>query len=165
MYQKDNAQALITLDQLGESGWHELTYCYHGSGWQIDTRTNLYDADSDGAYVLVELSRKSGEQAILLFSVFFEDGTWGTPPDVMMDKINDVDLKPGFLGRMQNRVDPTITFGSEDAGHDRALQCQTLLSFNGQLADGLLEELLVLHLSTRKIFREQWLGHYQGTGQ
>ena len=76
VYQKANAHALVTLDQLGESGWHELTYCYHGSGWQIDTRTKLYDAVFDGAHVLAELGQESGEQTILLFSVFFEDGTW-----------------------------------------------------------------------------------------
>ena len=35
-----------------------------------------------------------------------------------MDKINAIDLKPGFLGRMQNRVAPTILFGSIDSGQE-----------------------------------------------
>lgn len=52
--------------------WHELTNCYEVSGWEINRRAVVDDADGD--FVEVNLSNPQGENGYLLFSFVDTDG-------------------------------------------------------------------------------------------
>ncbi len=51
--------------------WHELTACYAGTGWTIDSRTR---SDDDSTRMAAMLTKPNGEQAFLLFDLFDSDG-------------------------------------------------------------------------------------------
>ena len=63
------------------SGWHELPRCYEGNGWQIDAREIRVDAEDPSVqWVESQLSRATGEHAVLVFGMMREDGRRLTPP-------------------------------------------------------------------------------------
>ncbi len=51
--------------------WHELTACYAGTGWTINSRTR---DDNDSTRMAAMLTKPNGEQAFLLFDLFDSDG-------------------------------------------------------------------------------------------
>ncbi len=160
-YQSEQAQALITLDQLGEEGWHELTYCYRNQGQQILDRTLRIPSANEGPVIEATMKNSQGQKTLLLFSVFFEDGTWGVPPDVDLEQLNRDQHKDQTLtGRLTERVAPTITFASSSEKHERALQCQLLLQCDDP--EQHREDVMQLHLQTREAFRQKWLQNRSG---
>jgi exosortase len=59
------------------TGWHELTVCYRGSGWQLKNRQSFRGqdgSDADGPYVEASLTRPTGEHGWLLFGLFDQTG-------------------------------------------------------------------------------------------
>ena len=57
----------FSIDLPFNDGWHELTSCYLGSGWQLDSRIVRQDAFGD--FVEAEFSKKTGERGFLVFSL------------------------------------------------------------------------------------------------
>ncbi len=51
--------------------WHELTACYAGTGWTIDSRSRIA---IDNTRMQAMLTKPNGEQAFLIFDLFDSDG-------------------------------------------------------------------------------------------
>ncbi len=51
--------------------WHELTACYAGTGWEVDSRSRV---DADSTRMKARLTKPNGEQAFLLFDLFDSEG-------------------------------------------------------------------------------------------
>lgn len=156
-YQKDRTTALVSFDQLGETNWHELTYCYTGLGWTIDSREVLQHSDTGGTYAVAKMKMESGEQAILVFSVFFEDGLWATAPGVDLPRLNA--RGDDYLSKVGDRLRPIISFAASDSSHKRALQCQVFVPGLREISPSLIASSVELHRESRERFRSSWLGH------
>jgi exosortase len=78
--------------------WHELSVCYRGNGWKIDSgqwgRRIHVPSDSNWPVVSVDLRQPTGAQAFLIFSFFDAYGRPVRPP--VIDA-----LTAGFLGRLK----------------------------------------------------------------
>jgi exosortase len=61
-------------------GWHDLTDCYLGRGYQVVSRRVVATGES-GQALLVDLSRRDGRFARLLFGLFDREGKPLRPPD------------------------------------------------------------------------------------
>ena len=160
IYGRNNQNAIVSFDQLGEDQWHELTYCYRTQDWVIVQRDVYEDLEQGGQYIAVKMHREDGELAVLVFSVFFEDGQWAVPPTVNLSRMNEFNPANPRLGdRMRGRVDPISSFAEPVSGHDRALQCQVLISCNETNFAETLDSAVHLHLESRLRFRAGWLKH------
>ena len=51
--------------------WHELTACYAGTGWTIDSRSR---SDDESTRMMASLTKPDGEQAFLMFDLFDSEG-------------------------------------------------------------------------------------------
>jgi exosortase len=80
---------LLSFDFPFSQGWHELTVCYAGAGWQIDKRESLPVAFSasdseasrpDWTIVAADLSRPGGRYAKVQWTLFDEFGEPVSPP-------------------------------------------------------------------------------------
>ncbi|MGE3821808.1 MAG: exosortase U, partial [Isosphaeraceae bacterium] len=60
-------------------GWHDLTECYTGRGYQVVSR-KLIPKEQGGPAVVAELSRRDGRYARLVFGLFDREGRALTPP-------------------------------------------------------------------------------------
>jgi exosortase len=81
-YRGQLQNAVVSLDYPFAS-WHELTECYYGQGWQVETSTNLTAPDSKGPTHYCELKmKKAGSRfGYLLFCQFDSAGQLLTPRD------------------------------------------------------------------------------------
>jgi hypothetical protein len=151
--------AVVSFDQLGEAGWHELTFCYRNQNRSIEQRETLKPAEEDGEFVVARMRDEAGALAILVFSVFYEDGTWATSPTIDIRAVNTTRTtdEVNFTDRFQWRFAPPTY---SDAGHERALQCQVLVSCTEPDVQSQVDSAVALHLATRKIFRQEWLTHF-----
>lgn len=70
--------AMVSLDY-PFVGWHDLTECYTGRGYQVVSRKVLPEEEG-GPAVLAELSRRDGRYARLVFGLFDRGGKAVTPP-------------------------------------------------------------------------------------
>lgn len=156
-YQRDSQTAIVSFDQLGESQWHELTYCYRNQDWTIADRIAYADPEDGSPYIVARLEKNSGAKALLVFSVFFEDGSWATPPHVNLSHLNSKSLRPGLNDRIHERFNPIIMFADDDSRHTRALQCQVLVSGGEPAEPAIVDAAVNLHLASRSQFRNNWL--------
>lgn len=78
-------------------GWHELTACYEGQGWRVDSRRSV--ETQTGGHVEACLSKPTGEHAVLLFAVFSNSGQ-PLAPSVAANVGDKLDSHPllGWLG-------------------------------------------------------------------
>lgn len=51
--------------------WHELTACYSGTGWTVDSRSR---SDEEATRTMASLTKPNGEQAFLMFDLFDSEG-------------------------------------------------------------------------------------------
>jgi exosortase len=69
-YQSGRSECLVSVDY-PFSGWHDLSACYVGAGWQIDRRARWPARSAIAArlepYVEVELKKSGDERGLLLF--------------------------------------------------------------------------------------------------
>ncbi len=64
------------------SGWHELTRCYRGNGWALESRINIKPKlNPEWPVTAVYLNQPPGRHAVLLFSLFEESGEPVLPPE------------------------------------------------------------------------------------
>jgi len=145
--------AIVSLDQLGQNRWHELSDCYRTLDWEIKDRTIRTESDTSAPFVVVMMTRQTGETGILVFSIFFEDGSWATPPDINLAPFDAKKLDQSIWGKIRIRLVPKV-----DSGHTRALQCQVFVPLkvgvNFTASD--IEECIQLHLETRIRLLAQW---------
>jgi hypothetical protein len=158
-YRTNDLFAAVSFDQLGEDQWHELTYCYRNQGRTIEHREVYLDPEDGGQYVVVTLKDPDQQFAVLIFSVFFEDGQWGQPPLVNISNLNVKTRNPGAADLLLERVNPTLTFENLSGSHDRALQCQVLVPCDELDISTTVDSAISLHLETRKHLRNLWLNH------
>jgi exosortase len=72
-YARPEVAALVSLDYPFPH-WHDLTWCYRGTGWQIDRQEVLESADVPGGFVAVQMSKPGFRHGYLLFCEFDRQG-------------------------------------------------------------------------------------------
>jgi hypothetical protein len=72
-YARPGSAAVVSLD-FPFPGWHDLTWCYRGIGWQIDGQDVYHPAEVPGGYVEVRMSKPGFRHAYLLFCEFDRQG-------------------------------------------------------------------------------------------
>ncbi|MDA1015973.1 MAG: exosortase U [Planctomycetota bacterium] len=104
-YASEKGQAHVALDY-PFVGDHDLSICYSNHGWQV-ARETRYATTPDGAdnpYVEVQLKNATGDNAVLFYSLFDEQGHAMTPPtgQFWRDLIYRVERSP-LITIAQNR--------------------------------------------------------------
>jgi len=153
--QKDQRQVLVSFDQVGFMGWHELTQCYEATGWTLSDRQvqpAAHSPSSDNwSYVQARLGKPSGERAVLMYSIFNGDGDAVAPVD-------DPNQTAGFFDRQKQAP---VTRRKASAEASRCLQVQLLIPSGKQFPEAYREELSRLHFETREIIRRHWIERKQ----
>lgn len=99
--QNTRISALVSFDQLkavvfdGWGHWHELTYCYQGVGWKLESRQTGGFEDQGGlewGYVTASFSHPENGFGTLFFSILNDDADPIPPPS---DSIKEF-LRPNF---------------------------------------------------------------------
>lgn len=153
-FQKDRLSAYVAFDQAGFMHWHDLTVCYQGLGWSMDQKRVLSDADATEEWPVVSarLSKQDGSTALLLFSLFFDDGD---PVDARAYELAGT-VEDGFRRMLGARFDRN----RRTSRIARLRQCQVFVQYTGELAPSTESSIVDLHLRTRKTFRDQWLTYW-----
>jgi exosortase len=73
IYSRPRHTAVVSLDYPFPN-WHDLTWCYAGKGWQIDTQTVRNDLGVPGGCLEVHLSQPTYRQGYLIFCEFGRHG-------------------------------------------------------------------------------------------
>ena len=148
--QKDQGQVLVSFDQVGFMGWHELTQCYEATGWTLSERQVRTSGQSpsafDWSYVQAQLEKPSGERAVLMYSIFNGDG----------DTVLPVDAPNKTEGIFDRLTQARGTRKEASAEASRCLQVQLLIPSGKLLPEEDREEMSRLHLETREILRRHW---------
>lgn len=161
-FQNDGNSAIVSCDQLGETQWHELTFCYRNQGCQVTERTVLEGDKANEPFAVAKLQKDDGEDSLLVFSVFFEDGSWARPPEVNLPRLNQKTTMDYNAGdRLFQKFDPIAWFADPQTGHERAIQCQVLVSGPECHSEDAIKDAIALHLATRASFRTAWMKHWK----
>jgi exosortase len=75
-YRRGPLECRVSVDYPFE-GWHELTNCYSGNGWEPVSRRTVTDEQESGTggmYIEAQLSKPAGEFGWLLFGLFGRTG-------------------------------------------------------------------------------------------
>lgn len=140
-YDASDSSVILSLDQ-AFPGWHELTVCYTNVGWKLQKREVL---EADGwPIVLAEFSRTSGEQAILVYSMFDESGR---PVDAPVSWSSWNALRE----RVKNRLSPNVRGALFSLA---AYQVQLFASSSGARSQQFSEELVAALLKARAHLRD-----------
>lgn len=109
------------------SGWHELSRCYRGNGWTMESRVNLETkTNPEWPVTAVKLNQPAGGHAILLFSLFDESGKPVLPPDRDIVTMN-------YLERAINAIQQRLT---KDYGPTpQTYQVQVIVPVQESVAD------------------------------
>jgi exosortase len=73
VYSRTRHTAVVSLDFPFPS-WHDLTWCYAGKGWQIDSQTVRNDLEVPGGFLEVRLSQPTYRHGYLVFCEFDRHG-------------------------------------------------------------------------------------------
>jgi hypothetical protein len=158
-YRTQEIGAVVCLDQLGDDQWHELTLCYQNLGWTITQRTVQNEIENGSLYVIAGMKDESGSFGLLVFSVFYEDGQWATPPGVNLGLLNSGFRGGNALERRFGDGTRELFFGGDEPGHSRAIQCQVLVTNSKEFPQSQIESAVQLHLASRQVFRDRWVQH------
>jgi hypothetical protein len=74
---------LVSCDFPFSQGWHELTVCYKGIGWQVrDRKSRELSADNGETWTSIEavLAKPDGQHGFVTWAIFDEDGQPVSPP-------------------------------------------------------------------------------------
>ena len=134
-FESSGNAALVSFDQIGFFGWHELTLCYEATGWIVTNRFIKADQAAGWHCVVADMSNTSGAKALMLYSIFDGTGVAKKPPEMS--------------GYVQG--------GSLTAEQKRCLQCQVMMPYDGTYSELQLELACNLHFVTRELFRQEWL--------
>lgn len=146
-YRADGMLAHVSVDY-PFVGWHELTNCYEGRGWRIESR-RVRRTDDGGNLVEVEMSSPSGESGYLLFSLFDGLGNPVSPRTTHWKGFAArIDTSPLVQLLRANGPIPPETVG---------LQVQQFLASPTPYSETERDELLRRYLDIRRQLRERWL--------
>jgi hypothetical protein len=156
LYSKDGRTAGVCFDQLGLNDWHELTVCYQALGWRLVDRSvqtaRLREAAEDWKYVVATLENATGQQAILVFSLFYDDGSPVEPETAalsLFEATQPESTRPTMAERIFRNPQPRVV-------HTRSLQCQVFAEVRSTHTDE-LKNIIELHIASRLSFRQTWL--------
>ncbi len=157
-YTIQDLNSTVTLDQANFMHWHDLTVCYQGIGWTVtDKRTA--DGNSQAAdwpCIVAHLKKSETHSAMLVFSLFFDDGD----PVNARDYTTAATASRDFWQLLESR------FGGKKgrkSGVARVRQCQVLVPYEDVLDSETESSIVALHLQTREIFRDHWVKHWRAT--
>jgi exosortase len=111
IYSRQRHTAVVSLDYPFPN-WHDLTWCYVGKGWQIDTQTVRTDLGVPGGFMEVHLSQPNYRQGYLIFCEF---GRHGEP----------LAARPGGTEASLFRHQTTLLRARNRLGFDREPQSET----------------------------------------
>jgi hypothetical protein len=70
----DGRRAAIAAVDYPFPGWHDLTWCYVGNGWQIDSQAVRTDCGVPGGLLVVKLTQSTYRHGSLFFCEFDQHG-------------------------------------------------------------------------------------------
>lgn len=154
-FQKDGLSACVAFDQAGFAHWHDLTVCYQALGWTMSSKSVLSStAETDQWPVVVARIRKpDGSTAILLFSLFFDNGD---PVDARGYDVART-AEEGFKRLLSGRFDRNRRTSQVAS----IRQCQVLVPYAETLTSDMENNIINLHLQSRESFRKKWLDHWK----
>jgi hypothetical protein len=155
-YANGALNSTVTLDQANFQHWHDLTVCYQAIGWTVTSR-RVADGRSqteDWPCIVAQMKMNETESAVLVFSLFFDDGD-----PVNAREYENAATTPKDLGLLlESRFGNKPRRTSSVAG---VRQCQVLVPYEGSLDTEAESRIIDLHLQTREIFREKWVKHWR----
>lgn len=150
--EEQQLSARVSLDQSTFHGWHELTQCYEGIGWTLEDRQVIQRKGPDSwPLVVAKIRNQQGDFGLLIFSLFFEDGTFVFPIDYDLIDKPDSTLAGRFMNRDRNSRRKTNSSSLE------ALQCQTLAVASRAFSNEDIDSVIDLHTLSRKSLLAGWL--------
>ena len=152
-FQKNQREVVVSFDQVGFMGWHELTQCYQATGCTLADR-KVMSGKKDRAtatwdYVQATLMRASGEQDVLMYSIFNGLGETVEPPGSTLPENSN-----GLFDRLSRKNGLKLGTNPESS---RCLQVQLLIPGGKEMSDEDHAALEQLHFQTREIFRQHWM--------
>ena len=149
-YRSQTTAAVVSFDQAGYTGWHELSDCYVANGWTHVSRNTFAPLGEEWPCVISEFTNSREELAFVVFSLFFDDGTPVFPPAYDLSK--PAEEQGGFLNKFGNRFSE---LHPSQQRQDPTRQCQVFIA--GQnIPESVRNDALQLHLETRKSFLNCW---------
>jgi exosortase len=146
IYQGPKGLAVTSIDQTFP-GWHELTTCYKNLGWKLERRVVRVNEEGEPwPYIEAHLSKNTGENGYLLFSLFDSQAnsvdapTWNSLESLFTRVRN----------RLSNRIRATL-FDSE------AYQTQVFLTSFREIDDDVKSEVVERYLEAREIMRTKFV--------
>ena len=145
----------VTFDQADFAHWHDLTVCYRGLGWTLAAKSVLDSTPDTDPWpcVVARLNKTGTDSALLVFSLFFDDGDPVDPRDYETPETSGNGLWRQFESRFKS--------GRRKSTVGSVRQCQVLVPYSGTLDSETEASIIDLHLQTRDAFRKQWLAHWQ----
>jgi exosortase len=145
-YVDDDLQtpALVSCDFAYPNGWHELSVCYRGIGWEVLSRQVVSLASpatsAGNQWPLVELTlRKSdGQYAVVAFCGFDADGNSISPPSL------------NFAEKLQN----AFSRRGAKAGVGNCFQVQVMISSPGEPTEARKQQARDLLIAARGKLRD-----------
>ena len=150
IYRCENNSAIVAFDQAAFRGWHELSQCYSAQGWILESRSIHENKSDEWHYVVSEFSKPPNESALVVFSLFFEDGSAVKPPELSINQA--IRRNMSWLEQIDDRLD-----NMKAKPTDPTLQCQAFVPTTGPIDPAVLQQTIQLHLDSRKLFVKEWL--------
>ncbi len=154
-YTNGPQNGIVTFDQADFMHWHDLTVCYRGIGWTVTDKSVLAGtADTQGwPCVVARMNKNETTSAILVFSLFFDDGD---PVDARGYETQNT--SPNDFWRL---LESRFENNRRTSKVASIRQCQVLVPYSGKLNSETEASIIALHLQTREAFRKNWLEHRQ----
>jgi exosortase len=148
-FAKGRHTALVSLDYPFPT-WHDLTWCYVGKGWQIDTQNVRTDLGVPGGFLEVRMTQPTFRQGFLVFCEFDRHG-------------EPLTARPGGTEASLFRHQATLLRARQRLGLDPeasvdasgpVFQAQVLFEGYDKLANEEEASLVELFVRTSAIFRD-----------
>ena len=155
-YANGAMNSTVTLDQANFKHWHDLTVCYQALGWTVTNRRVAvgHSQTEDWPCIVAHMKKNETESAMLVFSLFFDDGDPVNARDYETTVTTGRDLGQLVESRFGDKSRRTSSVAS-------VRQCQVLVPYNGSLDSEAESRIIALHLQTREIFRDKWVKHWR----
>jgi hypothetical protein len=154
-FQKDGMSAYVAFDQAGFMHWHDLTVCYEALGWRVASKQVVSNTAATERWpvVVAGLEKLDGTTAMLVFSLFFDNGD---PVDARSYEVAAT-AGEGFKRLLGARFE-----GTQRTSKVASIrQSQVLVAHTGTLSSDEANSIINLHLQTRQSFRNTWLEHWR----
>ncbi|MDB4614415.1 exosortase U [bacterium] len=126
------------------SGWHDLTVCYVGIGWQVASRQVI---DGDWPYVVAMLNKSGGETGCVVFSAFRHEGEAVDPGLRLAGGLSDRARRAAFTWQQTLNPKSNSTY-----------QAQVHFSADEPISEEMVQRAVDLHLTSRKQLRDRFVG-------